>query len=99
MSERFEMRLAALIASGEPFSADDLTMSGQVTADEFHTPNGKRSSIGSLFSAKRKAGLIEPTGAVVNSTAPHRKGGLIRVWRGTPKGVRWAIEVHGRRPS
>ena len=96
-TDRLDIRFAGLVARGEPFTADDLTRSGTLTVDEHHTPNGKQSSIGSLFSWASKAGLIEGTGDWVRSTSPHRKGGVIRSWRGTPEGRRWAAERHGRR--
>ena len=68
-----------LIEAGEPFTADDLCdMAGQPDRD--HRPNSRNSGIGSLFSEYSKAKRIVPVG-VEKSRAPHRKGGMIRVWR------------------
>ena len=96
-SARLDLRLAGLIVRRRPFTADDLTDSGRLTIDETHGPNGKQSAIGAIFSRARKDGLIVPTGEFVSSRAPRRKGGAIRVWRGTEAGHSWAVERHARR--
>jgi hypothetical protein len=88
-------RLAGLILQGGPFTADDVTEAGALVIDGQHTPNGKQSGIGSLFNQAARRGLIYFTGNVVRSEAPHRKGGAIRVWRGTEVGVLWARSVLG----
>ena len=88
-----EARFVELIADGAPFTADDLTDGGPLTLDSSHTPNAQQSGIGSMFSRASKAGRIEPTGNVVRSTAPHRKGGMIREWRATTAGQRWAQQA------
>ena len=93
MSTAIEHRLAHLILNGDPFTADDLTFSGSLALDGTHTPNAKQNGIGSLFQAASKRGHIRFTGEVRHSTAPHRKGGTIRVWVGTEKGCRWAREI------
>ena len=72
----------ALARSGQDFNSDDL-VAAVGHPDERHHHNGANSAIGSLFRESRAKGLIEPTGEVRNSLQPHRKGGLIRVWRGT----------------
>lgn len=65
---------------GEPFSADDV-IEAVGYPDESHEPNAKNNSIGSLFQAASKAGKIEMVGTT-QSKQKHRKGGLIRVWKG-----------------
>ena len=82
--------LGELARSGHAFTADDLVAKvGHPDLD--HEANGRNSVIGSLFRQAHRAGLIEPTGDTRQSTQPHRKGGLVRVWRGCaarPEGVR-----------
>jgi len=85
-----ERRLAELIVAGHDFTADDVTGSGQVTVAGDHGPNAAQNAIGSLFNTAARRRRIEWTGGVVRSAAPHRKGGAIRVWRGTSAGRRWA---------
>lgn len=78
-----DARLAELVAAGVPFTADDLTDSGHWAVDPYHAPNGAQSAVGACFRRAHARGLIEPTGTVVKSKAPHRKGGMIRVWQPT----------------
>lgn len=89
----FEPRLAELILTGHPFSADDLTRSGAVAIDGRHGANGAQSGIGSFVQKAAQRGLIAWTGTVVRSQAPHRKGGAIRTWTGTEAGRAWAHTI------
>jgi hypothetical protein len=89
----FDRRLARLILAGRTFTADDVTNNGAIALDTDHTPMGKQSGIGSMFNQWQRRGLIVPTGEVVRSSSPHRKGGAIRVWHGTEAGVLWARNV------
>jgi hypothetical protein len=86
----FDERLAELILTGDTFTADDVTYNGRFALDRSHSPNGKQSGIGSMFQQASREHLIEFTGQVTKSKAKHRKGGAIRIWRGTEKGARWA---------
>jgi hypothetical protein len=99
----FRRRLAELILAGAPFTADDLTASGSMAIDIDHGPNGAQSGIGSLFQQASRSGLIEWTGGAERSRAPHRKGGMVRVWIATPRGRIWADalvdESRRRHPS
>lgn len=85
-----ERRFAVLLAAGLRFSADDVTADGAVALDGAHTPNGRQSGIGSMFRMLHRRGLIEQTGEIVRSRAPHRKGGMIQVWMPTGAGQQWA---------
>ena len=76
-------RLDSLIASGRPFTADDVTDNGRLTVSGDHAPNQKQNTIGTLFRTAAAADRIGPTGRVVKSRAPHRKGGMIREWEGS----------------
>lgn len=78
--DKLEERMEACIASGEPFTADDVTDCGNITLAGEHAPNGTQNGIGSLFREYAARKLIEPTGRVVKSAAKHRKGGMIREW-------------------
>jgi hypothetical protein len=89
----FDRRLARLILVGRTFTADDITANGSIALDPDHESNGKQSSIGAMFNQWQRRGLIVPTGEVVRSAAPHRKGGAIRVWHGTEAGVLWARNI------
>lgn len=73
--------LRELAARGEPFTSDDL-LERVGAPDDQHTPNGRNSSIGSLFRQAAAEGWIESDGRVVKSRAPHRKSGAVRVWQG-----------------
>jgi len=86
-------RLAELIMAGHDFTADDVTGDGQLTVAGDHGPNAAQNAIGSLFNTAARKRRIEWTGGVIRSHAPHRKGGAIRVWRGTPAGRRWAAAI------
>jgi hypothetical protein len=90
---QLDARLARLILTGADFTADDLTDSGAVTIDPDHRPNARQNGIGSYFTAAAKRGLIEWTGRSTKSTAPHRKGGLNRIWQGTDAGRLWAHTI------
>lgn len=95
-----DRRLAWLILDRRTFTADDLTEDGAVALDASHSPNGAQSGIGSFVQRASRRRLIEWTGAVVRSNAPHRKGGAIRVWSGTTAGRLWARGVLAEvRPS
>ena len=88
--ETIENRMIACIFVGEPFTADDVTKDGSIAVDPSRAQSGRQSSIGALFMEHSRAGHIEPTGEVIRSRAPSRKGGAIRVWRATPAGIAWA---------
>lgn len=94
-----ERRLARLLLAGGTFTADDVTGDGNVALDTSHAPNAKQNGIGTLFNQASRRGLIDFTGNVVRSNAPHRKGGAIRVWRGTEAGVLWARNVLAQVPT
>ena len=78
--EEATIELRKLAASGVPFSSDDLTAKVGVP-DGTHSPNGVNSGVGGIFGGAARAGLIEMVG-VMKSSSSHRKGGMIRVWRG-----------------
>jgi hypothetical protein len=88
-----DRRLARLILAGRSFTADDVTNNGTIALDNDHGANSKQSGIGALFNQWARRGLIDPTGEVVRSASPHRKGGAIRVWHGTEAGVLWARNI------
>lgn len=88
-----EQAMVRTIARGASFTADTLTKAGADTVDPSHQANGAQSSIGALFRSYAQRGWIEWTGDVVRSTAPHRKGGAIRVWQPTITGIRAATAV------
>jgi hypothetical protein len=98
-STRLERRLARLILDGLTFTADDVTNNGTMAIDPDHTANGKQNATGALFNQASRRGLIDFTGTVVRSNAPHRKGGAIRIWRGTEGGVLWARNVLAEVPT
>lgn len=85
MNRELEERLLFLRDTGDDFTADDLTVAGAYAVDADHSPNGAQSAIGAAIREAHRKGWIYPTGATVRSRAPHRKGGLIRVWRATPR--------------
>lgn len=86
-----ERRLASLLLAGRTFTADDVTDNGTVGFG--HAPNAAPNAIGAMFNQASRRGLIDFTGEVVRSNAPHRKGGCIRVWHGTEAGRLWARNV------
>ena len=94
----FDRQWIDLIGPGVPFSANDVTDDGAITVAGDHTPNGKQNAIGSRFRTYAAQGLIEKTGRVLQSTAPHRKGGMIQEWVATEKGRRWARRSRHDRP-
>jgi hypothetical protein len=74
--------MRTLMASDDPFTADDLlALVGH--PDTEHGANGRNSSVGSLFSHYSSNGQIVAVD-VARSQASQRKGGLIRVWRRVP---------------
>jgi len=77
-----------LIGLGRDFSADDLRDLAGVPDDD-HSPNRHNNAIGAWFGQMASAGLIVAVGTT-RSTSRERKGGLIRTWRATPAGLRWA---------
>jgi hypothetical protein len=90
MNAELEARLWACIRTGEPFTAADVTDCGRLTVNGDHAPNGGQSGIGARFNVLAQQGVIRWTKEAVRSTAPHRKGGLNRVWVATVKGLRIA---------
>jgi hypothetical protein len=81
--EQAHETMRTLIAAGEPFSADDL-VARVGSPDSGHAANGRNSSIGAIFGQYSAGGQIVAVG-VCQSQAPHRKGGLIRIWQRAPK--------------
>lgn len=79
--------------AGGTFTADDLTSAGDIAIDASHAPNGAQSGIGTVFNKAARRKLIEFTGDIKGSAAQHRKGGMIRIWRGTEAGVLWARSI------
>lgn len=80
-TRRAETELIALAATGRPFTADDL-LARVGPPDPGHAPNGRNSAVGSLFAQWHHRHHIEIVG-FAQSTTPSRKGGLIRIWRGS----------------
>lgn len=89
----FERRLAALILAGGDFTIDAVTECGEIARDRGHAQNGTQNSIGSVIRNAASKGRIEFTGEIAKACSPHRKGGMIRVWRGTEAGRLWAANV------
>jgi len=89
-NKTLERRLAYLILTMRTFTADDLTDDGAFALDPDHDPNAAQNGIGAFINSASRRRLIEFTGAVVKSKAPHRKGGVIRIWTGTTAGRLWA---------
>lgn len=74
-----EQAVEVLAASGQVFSADD------IRGDLFGLEEPRHPSHwGALLSAASKAGTIEPAGFAI-STSPSRRGGVLRLWRGTSR--------------
>ena len=71
-----------LADTGQPFTSDDI-IDRVGPPDPDHTANGANNTVGSIFRQLANDGVIETDGRVVRSRQPHRKGGAIRVWRGT----------------
>lgn len=69
-----------LAASGVEFDSDDL-LATVGHPDPLHAANSSNSAIGSIFSQASKAGTIKMVGTKT-SKQPHRKKGLVRVWKG-----------------
>lgn len=90
-----EQEFARLVLAPFVFTADDVTNEGSEAIDPDHTPNGAQSGIGRMFQIANRKRYIEWTGDVVPSKAPHRRKGIIRVWRGTAVGRAWARRVLG----
>jgi len=85
-----EERIAFVVLAGQPFSVDDVTEDGAWAPDPTHAANSTQNSIGQHIGDVARRGLIEFTGEVQRSCAPHRKGGMIRIWRPTSAGDEWA---------
>lgn len=73
--------LLSLAAGGDEFTADQL-LAIVGPPDPDHEANGANSGIGTVFGRASREGLIEAVG-VKPSAQPKRRGGMIRVWRGT----------------
>ena len=69
-----------LADTGRPFTVADL-YEKVGHPDDTHEPNGKNNQVGAIFHAAAKDGLIEPIGFQPARTE-HRRGGIVRVWRG-----------------
>lgn len=74
--------LETLAASGMAFTSDNLIALVGLP-DEDHEPNARNNAVGSVFREAAAAGLIVSDGRLVQSRQPHRKGGAVRVWRGS----------------
>lgn len=72
--------IATLAARGDPFTSDDL-LALVGPPDPSHAPNATNNAVGAVFRRARGSGLIRVVGHA-RSRAPHRKGGLVRVWQG-----------------
>lgn len=68
--------IAALAETGHVLTADDLR--------RVMRPSPNPNDVGSAFRAARLLGIITTVGTR-ESTAPSRKGGLIRQWAAAPK--------------
>jgi hypothetical protein len=79
-------KLEELAETGEPFTSDDL-MERAGVPDPDHQANGAMNQVGALFREAAGRGLIVSDGRVVKSRQPHRKGGAVRVWRGSETGA------------
>jgi hypothetical protein len=79
--------------SHDAISADDVTECGKYVIDVQRMPNGKQSTIGSLFRKHANAGHLVWYGNVVKSKTPSRNGGIIRVWAVTSAGRMWAEQM------
>ena len=88
-----EERIAFLILGYDAFTADDLTEDGTWAPDPSHAPNARQNAIGSALQVAARRGFIETDGRVVQSCAPHRKHGSVRVWRPTAIGLEWARQL------
>lgn len=69
-----------LARTGRPFTADDL-YEKVGHPDPTHKVNSRNNVVGKIFREACEAGLIESIGWRP-SRQPHRKGGVIRIWRG-----------------
>lgn len=79
-SDAADEAIIALAATGRDFTSDDLLeMIGP--PDVSHAPNARNNAMGAAFSRASKRKIIEVVGHT-QSRAQHRKGGLIRIWRG-----------------
>ena len=96
MNDSVIRRIAKVGLSVNEFSADDITNDGDWALDPAHGANGRQSAISTTFQGLSKQGNIVWTGEVVKSRSPHRRGGIIRVWRLTTKGRAWAKDLLGR---
>lgn len=80
-SSRAWAAIEDLAATGRAFSSDDLVdLVGLPDPD--HEPNARNGAVGAIFRQASTAGLIRPTGRVVTSRQPHRRGGTQRTWVG-----------------
>jgi len=75
-----ERAMLRLCARKKDFSSDDL-LARVGHPDKRHRGNGKNNLVGSLFHKFSQEKRMEVVG-YTQSQQPHRKGGLIRVWRG-----------------
>ena len=69
-----------LAETGEQFTSDDV-LDAVGHPDTGHTPNGGNNLIGSVIREAKQRGLIEAIG-FRPARQPHRKGGIVRIWRG-----------------
>ena len=90
-----QAQAARLILADLRFSSNDVTINGDIVIDPTHAQSGRQSGIGAMFNEMARRQLIEFTGDIEASTSPHRKGGMVRIWRGTEAGRLWARNVLG----
>jgi hypothetical protein len=65
---------------GEEVTSDDFIEAVGVP-DQEHKANARNNAVGSMFREMHARGVIELAGRTVRSRQPHRKGGMIQVWR------------------
>ena len=75
-----EKALDELIASGVLFTPDDV-WEKVGWPDPTHAANSSNNAMGALFRDYSSRKKIEAVGTT-RSTQPHRKKGMVRVWRG-----------------
>lgn len=85
-----EQRFAITMLRLDSITADDVTDCGRYAIDVTRKPNGKQSTISSLFLKHAKAGHLQWHGQVTTSKTPSRHSGIIKVWVVTNAGRMWA---------
>jgi len=90
---KIDWMLYECILTREPFSSDEVTQFGKLTAVDGNTAaNDTQGSIGPLFTNARRYGYIEETGRTMRSKNPRRKSSKVTEYIGTDKGEAAAAE-------